>query len=154
MDGVKGGTPGGPKPGPKKASGPIKSAGSNHFAGDLDRNEVEIDLDKFLNLLQENQDLKTKLRDAENEYHRNPWMRWEHMASTVNAWRMIPRALMVFYMWLLYWAVMWFTDPNNFPPEGPSDNQTTLITVLVGAGGAWFTAYCATGGNKNNGKSG
>ena len=135
--------------GPKKTGATV--SGPTHFAGDLDRNEVEIDLDKFLTLLQENQDLKARIKDMDQEYHRNPWKKWEHMAETLNAWRIIPRALMAFYMYMLYWATMWFTTASNFGADGPTDNQTTLITVLVGAGGVWFSAYCATGGKKTRG---
>ena len=35
------------------------------FAGDMDRNEVEIDLNKFMALLQEKSELKDRIRELE-----------------------------------------------------------------------------------------
>ena len=37
------------------------------FSGDMDRNEVEIDLSKFMALLQEKSDLKDRIRELEDE---------------------------------------------------------------------------------------
>ena len=36
---------------------------SSSFSGDMDRNEVEIDLSKFMDLLQEQSRLKDKIRE-------------------------------------------------------------------------------------------
>ena len=40
---------------------------SPRFGGDMDRNEVEIDLNKFMALLQEKSDLKDRIRELEDE---------------------------------------------------------------------------------------
>ena len=37
------------------------------FSGDMDRNEVEIDLNKFMELLQEKSALKDRIRELEDE---------------------------------------------------------------------------------------
>ena len=36
------------------------------FSGDMDRNEVEIDLNKFMALLQEKSELKDRIRELED----------------------------------------------------------------------------------------
>mgnify|MGYP003132216009 CR=1 FL=1 len=41
---------------------------SGRFGGDMDRNEVEIDLNKFMALLQEKADLKDRIRDLEVDF--------------------------------------------------------------------------------------
>jgi len=66
----------------------------------------------------------------------NPWSRWVHLARTVDAWRIFPRIFLVVYIVLLYQTTHWFmdlTDPNNA--------QAGLISVVVGAGAAWFGLY-------------
>ena len=67
------------------------------------------------------------------------------IAKLLNAFRVIPRLLMLFYMTMTYQSVMWFTNPLNFPESGPTSEQAILISVIVGAGAAWFAAYTNTG---------
>ena len=51
------------------------------FSGDMSRNEVEIDLNKFMEMIQENNELKQKIFMLENEDKVNPWQRWIHFIS-------------------------------------------------------------------------
>lgn len=106
---------------------------------DMTRNEVQIDLDKFMAMSQEVSDLKDQLREAtdpELQDKRNPWQRWIHLAKAVDAWRIWPRAFLSVYIFLIYFVVMWFIDL----PE-PTMEQSGLISILVGAGAAWFGLY-------------
>ena len=50
--------------------------GSGRFGGDMDRNEVEIDLSKFMALLQEQSTLKDRIRELEDEGTKNPHQKW------------------------------------------------------------------------------
>ena len=52
----------------------MEHQGSPRFGGDMDRNEVEIDLNKFMALLQEKSELKDRIRELEDEYNRNPFL--------------------------------------------------------------------------------
>ena len=61
------------------------------------------------------------------------------LAQTVDSWRIFPRAFLSIYMFLLYYATFWFMEL----PE-PSLEQSGLISVLVGAGAAWFGLYAGT----------
>ena len=45
------------------------------------------------------------------------------------------------YIILLYTTVMWFMDL-----EAPNFEQSGLISVVVGAGAAWFGLYAGTSG--------
>jgi len=106
---------------------------------DMTRNEVQIDLDKFMAMSAEVSDLKDQLREAtdpELQDKRNPWQRWIHLAKAVDAWRIWPRAFLSVYIFLIYFVVMWFIDL----PE-PTMEQSGLISILVGAGAAWFGLY-------------
>lgn len=61
--------------------------------------------------------------------------------ATIDRWRVIPRALMVTYMWLLNEATQWFMalpDPNGA--------QSAFIAAVWGAGAVWFGAYVNSGG--------
>ena len=108
-------------------------------SGDMDRNEVEIDLNKFMQLLQEKSELKDRIRELEDEKNDNPYQRWIFVAQAVDSWRLIPRAFLSVYMYLLYYVVFWYMAL----PE-PSMEQSGLISVVVGAGAAWFGLYTST----------
>lgn len=112
------------------------------FVGDFDRNEVEIDLSKFMELIKENSDLKEKIRELEFEDKQNPWGKWVHLAKTIDAWRIFPRAFITVYMFLLYYTTIWFMEL-----EAPTLEQSGLISVVVGAGAAWFGLYTRSKGD-------
>ena len=106
------------------------------FAGDMDRNEVEIDLNKFMALLQEKSELKDRIRELEDEKNDNPYQKLIFIAQAVDSWRIIPRAFLSIYMYLLYYVTFWFMDLQD-----PTMQQSGLISVVVGAGAAWFGLY-------------
>jgi|TARA_R110002020_G_scaffold30847_2_gene96913 hypothetical protein len=114
---------------------------SGRFGGDMDRNEVEIDLSKFMELLQEQSRLKDKIRELEDEGNKNPHQRWIYLAQAVDSWRIFPRAFLSVYMYLLYYTTFWF-----MALETPSFEQSGLISIVVGAGAAWFGLYAGTSG--------
>ena len=113
----------------------------SRFSGDMDRNEVEMDLNKFMAMIEEISQLKDKVRDLEDETTRNPHQKWIHLAQAVDSWRIFPRAFLTVYIILLYTTVMWFMDL-----EAPNFEQSGLISVVVGAGAAWFGLYAGTSG--------
>ncbi len=118
---------------------------SSRFGGDMDRNEVEMDLSKFMAMVQEIGELKDKIRDLEAVKNNNPYQRFIFVAQAVDAWRIIPRAFLGIYMYLLYYTVMWFMDLPN-----PTFEQSGLISIVVGSGAAWFGLYAGT--HKKDGK--
>ena len=109
---------------------------SSHFAGDMSRNEVEMDLSKFMEMLQENAALKDRIRDLEDVKNDNPFQRFIFIAQAIDSWRIIPRAFLAVYMYLLYFTTFWFMDLPD-----PSFEQSGLISIVVGAGAAWFGLY-------------
>ena len=106
------------------------------FSGDMSRNEVEIDLSKFMEMVTENNDLKQKICELEHDSKVNPWQKYIFLAKAVDAWRIWPRAFLSVYIFLIYFVVMWFLDLPD-----PSMEQSGLISILVGAGAAWFGLY-------------
>ena len=113
----------------------------SRFGGDMDRNEVEIDLNKVMELLQGKSALKDRIRELEDEGMKNPHQRWIFLAQAVDSWRIFPRAFLTVYIFLLYYTVMWFMELAE-----PSFEQSGLISVIVGAGAAWFGLYAGTSG--------
>ena len=109
------------------------------FSGDMDRNEVEIDLNKFMSLLQEKSELKDRIRELEDEKNDNPYQKFIFVAQAIDSWRIIPRAFLSIYMYLLHYVVFWYMDLPD-----PSMEQSGLISVVVGAGAAWFGLYTST----------
>ncbi len=119
---------------------------SEQFQGDMSRNEVEIDLNKFMAMVSEIGELKAKIMEMENEREPdNPWQRWIWLSNMIDAWRIFPRAFLGVYIYLLYYCTMWFMAL----PE-PTFEQSGLISIVVGAGAAWFGLYAGTSKNKIN----
>lgn len=61
----------------------------------------------------------------------------------LNSWRIVPRLLILSYMVVFYQTCNWFmnlSDPNNA--------QAGFVSVVVGAGAAWFGLY-VNGGKSN-----
>ena len=78
----------------------------------------------------------------------NPYRKLIHLAEAVDAWRLFPRAFISVYMFLLIHVVIWFTHLEN-----PTMEQSGLISVVVGAGAAWFGLYTGSGKKKSNGNN-
>jgi len=113
--------------------------GSGRFGGDMDRNEVEMDLNNFMAMVQEISELKGKIRDLEDVTNVNPHQRWIHLAQAVDSWRIFPRMFLTVYIVLLYKCTIWFMDLPT-----PTFEQSGLISIVVGAGAAWFGLYAGT----------
>ena len=51
-------------------------------------------------------------------------------------WRIVPRLLILAYMVVFYQTCNWFMDLPD-----PTFEQSGLISIVVGAGAAWFGLY-------------
>ena len=71
----------------------------------------------------------------------NPYAKLIHMAKAVDSWRIFPRIFITTYIILLYKCVIWFMSLDN-----PTLEQSGLISIVVGAGAAWFGLYAGTSG--------
>ena len=118
---------------------------SGRFGGDMDRNEVEMDLSKFMAMVQEIGELKDKIRELEDVKNNNPYQKIIFVAQAVDSWRIFPRVFLSVYVYLLYYTTFWFMDL----PE-PSFEQSGLISIVVGAGAAWFGLYAGTSGSSKS----
>jgi len=121
---------------------------SEQFQGDMSRNEVEIDLNKFMAMVAEIGELKDQIRTLENDKEPdNPWQKWIWLSQMVDSWRIFPRMFLSVYIYLLYYCTMWFMDLAE-----PTMEQSGLISIVVGAGAAWFGLYAGTAKDKINSK--
>jgi len=73
----------------------------------------------------------------------NPYAKLIHMARAVDAWRIFPRLFLTVYIILLYKCVIWYMDLS-----APTMEQSGLISIVVGAGAAWFGLYTGTSKGK------
>ena len=73
----------------------------------------------------------------------NPYQRMIHLARAIDSWRIFPRLFLTVYIILLYKCVIWYM---NLPD--PSMEQSGLISIVVGAGAAWFGLYTGTDKSK------
>ena len=68
-------------------------------------------------------------------------------AERIDRWRIIPRLLMLLYGIAFYKCMVWFMEL----PE-PTLEQSGLVSIIVGAGAAWFGLYAGTAKDKINSK--
>ena len=64
-------------------------------------------------------------------------------AEAFDAWRPFPRLFICAYFYLLYASFEWFTALDN-----PTTQQAGLISLVIGAGAAWFGLYVNSGNKK------
>ena len=65
---------------------------------------------------------------------------WWIAPEYFSRWRLFPRAFISMYIYLLYEVCIWFMalpEPNNA--------QAGFVSVVVGAGAAWFGLYVNKG---------
>lgn len=62
------------------------------------------------------------------------------IAEMIDAWRIIPRVLIIGYVYLMYHIVMWYMTL----PE-PSTQHTAFVSAVIGVGTAIFGLYTGTG---------
>ncbi len=73
----------------------------------------------------------------------NPFAKVIHLARAIDAWRIFPRLFLTIYIVLLYKCVIWFMNL-----DAPTFEQSGLISIVVGAGAAWFGLYTGTDKDK------
>lgn len=66
----------------------------------------------------------------------NPFAWIIHLAVAIDAWRIFPRIFITTYIFLLYKVVVWYMELPN-----PTMEQSGLVSIVVGAGAAWFGLY-------------
>ena len=66
-------------------------------------------------------------------------------SSVIDKWRIWPRMLITLYGIMFYRVTEWFMTL----PE-PTNAQSAFVSVVVGAGAAWFGLYCGSGSSKGD----
>lgn len=79
---------------------------------------------------------EVKVKPQELRLTDNPYKKWIYLAHAIDSWRIFPRIFLLVYIVLLYKVVVWFMSLPN-----PDMEQAGLISVIVGAGAAWFGLY-------------
>jgi len=80
------------------------------------------------------------------------------LAEMLDAWRIVPRALVGLYCWMLYKVVMWYMalEPHLIDKcvsqntldcivQAPTTQHAALVTAVVGISAAVFGLYTSTG---------
>ena len=65
------------------------------------------------------------------------------LAKAVDSWRIFPRVFITTYIFLLYKVVIWYMALPS-----PTMEQSGLVSIVVGAGAAWFGLYTGTSKGK------
>ena len=68
---------------------------------------------------------------------------WWFAPEYFSRWRLFPRAFISMYIYLLWKVVTWL-----MALEAPTMEQAGLVSVIVGAGAAWFGLYVNSSSTK------
>ena len=72
------------------------------------------------------------------------WYNSAH-AQAIDKWRIWPRMLITLYVVMFYKVTDWFIKLHD-----PTNAQSAFVSVVVGAGAAWFGLYCGSGGSSES----
>lgn len=64
----------------------------------------------------------------------------DELPRAINNWRMVPRLIVVLYGWVFYHTLFWYMSLPD-----PTTQQTSFISIIVGAAAAFFGFYANTG---------
>ena len=105
------------------------------------KNEDEIKLSDAVKIAEPKQKIQVDLEvdTSVKDLGVNPYSKLIHMARAVDAWRIFPRLFLTVYIVLLYKCVIWYMNLGS-----PTMEQSGLISIVVGAGAAWFGLYTGT----------
>jgi hypothetical protein len=98
-------------------------------------------LDHFLFNLWVNIELEVDTNVVDSS--KNRFQNWIDLAKAIDSWRIFPRLFLTVYIVLLYQVVHWFMEI-----DAPNLEQSGLVSVVVGAGAAWFGLYAGTNKEK------
>jgi hypothetical protein len=109
------------------------------------KNEDEIKLADKVKVAEPKQKIQVDLEvdTSVKDLGVNPYAKLIHMARAVDAWRIFPRLFLTVYIILLYKCVIWYMNLGS-----PTMEQSGLISIVVGAGAAWFGLYTGTSKSK------
>jgi len=98
-------------------------------------NKIEVKVAEPKQKIQVDLEVDTSIKDLGI----NPYAKIIHLARAIDAWRIFPRVFITTYIFLLYKVVIWYMALGN-----PSIEQSGLVSIVVGAGAAWFGLYTGT----------
>lgn len=84
-------------------------------------------------------ELELEVDTATTDSSKNPFQWLIHLAKAVDSWRIFPRVFISTYIFLLYKVVIWYMELPD-----PTMEQSGLVSIVVGAGAAWFGLYTGT----------
>ena len=70
---------------------------------------------------------------------KNKYQNLIDLAKAIDSWRIFPRIFITTYIYLLYKVVIWYMNIAD-----PTLEQSGLVSIVVGAGAAWFGLYTGT----------
>ena len=70
---------------------------------------------------------------------KNKYQNLIDLAKAIDSWRIFTRIFITTYIYLLYKVVIWYMNIAD-----PTLEQSGLVSIVVGAGAAWFGLYTGT----------
>lgn len=65
------------------------------------------------------------------------------ISKVLDHYRIVPRLLIGLYGWVFYDVSTWFMAQPD-----PTNAQSAFVSVITGAGAAWFGLYVSSGGKR------
>ena len=109
---------------------------------DLKEDKLVVPVDK--NTVTKKVSVELEVDTSVKDLGPNPFAWLIHLARAVDAWRIFPRVFITTYIYLLYKVVVWYMEL-----PAPTMEQSGLVSIVVGAGAAWFGLYTGSRAKSN-----
>ena len=109
---------------------------------DLKEDKLVVPIDK--NTVTKKVSVELEVDTSIKDLGPNPFAWLIHLARAVDAWRIFPRVFITTYIYLLYKVVVWYMELPT-----PTMEQSGLVSIVVGAGAAWFGLYTGSRAKSN-----
>lgn len=112
----------------------------DHYSPSVDDNSHDIVIETGENGITKKIKLDLEIDTTAKDLGPNPFVKWIHLARAIDAWRPFPRLFITVYIYIVYRVIEWYIALPD-----PTMEQSGLISVVVGAGAAWFGLYVGSG---------
>lgn len=112
----------------------------DHYSPSVDDNSHDIVIETGENGTTKKIKLDLEIDTTAKDLGPNPFVKWIHLARAIDAWRPFPRLFITVYIYIVYRVIEWYIALPD-----PTMEQSGLISVVVGAGAAWFGLYVGSG---------
>lgn len=119
---------------------PVISTGPSVTYNDIEQQKHDVEITTNGDGSTKKVKLDLEIDTSSKDLGPNPYVKFIHLARAIDSWRIFPRVFISVYILLLYQVSHWFMNLSD-----PNTQQASLVSIVIGAGAAWFGLYVGSG---------